>query len=132
MARNTQKACTVSSGSGARVPELVLASGSPRRRKLLAQIGLKFKVVAVDIDETRRPFERAEVYVRRLAHLKALAGYVREGKSAPVLGADTTVVLDNTILGKPANRDEALSMLGTLSGRTHQVLTAVIGACSGL
>ncbi len=125
MGSDTQTSRIVSSGGYGRKAELILASGSPRRRELLAQIGLKFKVLAVDIDETRRSHEQAEAYVRRLARLKALTGYLRVRKSAPVLGADTIVVLGSTILGKPANRDEALSMLEKLSGRTHKVLTAV-------
>ena len=131
MGRDTQTTPLVSSGSHDQRSELILASRSPRRRELLAQIGLKFKVVAVDIDEQRKTHEPAEVYVRRLARLKAQAGYVRTGKSVPVLGADTIVVLDKMILGKPANRDEALSMLENLSGRTHQVLTAVAVLAQG-
>lgn len=112
-------------------PELILASGSPRRHELLTQIGLKFKVVTVDIDETRRSHEPAEAYARRLARHKAQAGLILTGNSLPVLGADTIVLVENEILGKPANENEALSMLETLSGRSHYVLTAVSVVAQG-
>ena len=107
-----------------RSPLVCLASVSPRRHELLAQIGVPHTVVAADIDESVRTGEAPRDYVLRMARQKALT--VRErGETLPVLAADTTVVLDNTIFGKPRDRDEGLAMLGRLSGRTHEVLTAV-------
>ncbi len=104
---------------------LYLASGSPRRRELLTQIGVPFSVVSAPIDETPLPNESAPAYVERLARAKAAAGLASVGGPAVVLGADTAVVLDGRILGKPENREDALAMLADLSGREHQVLTAV-------
>jgi septum formation protein len=103
-----------------------LASGSPRRRELLQQIGVPFRVVAAPIDESACAAETAPAYVLRLAAAKADAGWrTRGADDAPVLAADTAVVLDGRILGKPANRQDAEGMLRQLSGRTHEVLTAV-------
>jgi septum formation protein len=106
---------------------LVLASASPRRRELLAQVGVRHRVLAVDLDESRRPGEPVEDFVQRLALDKALAGWhaLPEVAKRPVLGADTLVVLDGEPLGKPADREDALAMLARLSGRTHEVFTAV-------
>lgn len=105
---------------------LFLASASPRRRELLTQIGVPFKLLPVTLDETPLAAESPEAYVQRLAREKALAGREVTGDdSAGVLGADTTVVVDERILGKPADRAEGLLMLETLSGREHRVLTAV-------
>ena len=105
-------------------PLICLASVSPRRRELLAQIGVPHSVVGADIDETAQIGEAPRDYVLRMARQKALA--VRErGESLPVLAADTTVVLDDIIYGKPRDREDGLAMLGRLSGRTHAVLTAV-------
>ena len=104
---------------------LYLASGSPRRRELLTQIGVPFSVVSAPIDETPLPGESAPAYVERLARAKAAAGLASLAGPAVVLGADTAVVLDGRILGKPENREAALTMLADLSGREHQVLTAV-------
>lgn len=110
---------------------LYLASGSPRRRELLTQIGVPFRVASAPIDETPLPGESAEAYVQRLAKAKAAAGRASlepakmANAGAVVLGADTAVVLDGLILGKPEHRDDALGMLARLSGREHQVLTAV-------
>jgi len=104
---------------------LYLASGSPRRRELLTQIGVPFSVVSAPIDETPLPGESAPAYVERLARAKAAAGLASLAGPAVVLGADTAVVLDGRILGKPENRETALAMLADLSGREHQVLTAV-------
>jgi septum formation protein len=107
-----------------RSPLVCLASVSPRRRELLAQIGVPHRVVGADIDESVGAGEAPRDYVLRMACQKALT--VRErGETLPVLAADTTVVLDNTIFGKPRDRDDGLAMLGRLSGRTHEVLTAV-------
>src|SRR6185369_7940558 len=108
----------------ARPPLVRLASVSPRRRELLTQIGVAHIVTGAHIDESVQPGERPHDYVQRMARTKAQT--VRElDLSLPVLGADTTVVLDGRVFGKPADRADALRMLGLLSGRTHEVLTAV-------
>ena len=106
---------------------LYLASGSPRRRELLTQIAVPFLTQIAPIDENALPGESPIAYVERLARAKAQAGLaaLADTADAVVLGADTAVVLDGRILGKPAGRDEALATLSALSGRTHQVLTAV-------
>lgn len=106
---------------------LYLASGSPRRRELLTQIALPFTTLIAPIDENQLPDETPHAYVERLARAKAQAGLalLEPSTDAVVLGADTAVVLDGRILGKPANRDEAVATLSALSGREHQVLTAV-------
>jgi septum formation protein len=101
-----------------------LASRSPRRRELLAQIGVDFSLVDVQVDETPLPGEAPAGYVLRLAQAKARAG-AASTPGALVLGADTAVVLDDAILGKPADAAEADSFIARLSGRRHQVLTAV-------
>lgn len=112
---------------------LYLASGSPRRRELLAQIGVSFTPLIASIDETPLRDEPAYGYVERLAREKALAGLatLEQANAAVVLGADTAVVLDGRILGKPADRAEGLAMLAALAGREHQVLTAVALAAAG-
>ncbi len=104
-----------------------LASESPRRRELLQQIGVPFRVVGIAVDEAVYPGETPPAYVTRLAAAKADAGWdgSRDANQVPVLAADTAVVLDGKILGKPAHQEEAEEMLGQLSGRTHEVLTAV-------
>jgi septum formation protein len=109
------------------LPQLYLASQSPRRRELLAQIGVVFEVLAVDVDETLDSGEDAGTYVRRVALEKARAGWrgLADGRRRPVLGADTAVVCGPDILGKPRDRTHALDMLQRLSGRTHSVLSAV-------
>jgi septum formation protein len=106
---------------------IYLASGSPRRRELLQQIGVSFRVIGADLDETALQGESAMAYVSRLAQAKATAGWERsrDSNGVPVLAADTAVVLDGTILGKPAGLNDAMGMLLKLSGRTHEVLTAV-------
>lgn len=109
---------------------LFLASGSPRRRELLTQIGVPFSVVSASIDETPLPDEPPAAYVERLAREKARAGREQLLTSSPgaaccVLGADTAVVLDEQILGKPVDEAHALAMLMALSGREHEVLTAI-------
>jgi len=106
---------------------VLLASGSPRRRELLKQIGVAFEVLSVTVDESVLPHEAAEAYVERLARLKAAAGWAARPATAvaPVLAADTTVVLGGRILGKPADAADGQRMLLELSGRSHAVLTAV-------
>lgn len=108
-------------------PQLYLASASPRRRELLAQVGLVPEILVQDIDETQRAGEAPEAYVTRLAREKAQAALrdARRRLPLPVIAADTTVVCAGEVLGKPATFDEARRMLRLLSGRTHQVLTAV-------
>jgi septum formation protein len=106
---------------------LHLASQSPRRRELLARLGLEFGVLDVDVPEQREPGEPPEDYVRRVAREKAGAGLL-EAVAVPgalVLGADTEVVLDDRVFGKPVDADDAASMLRALSGRTHRVISAV-------
>ena len=106
---------------------IFLASGSPRRRDLLQQIGVSFQVIAIELDETARAEEAPLAYVSRLAEAKAAAGWQRSRDlgNAPVLAADTAVVLDGRILGKPGDMKDAIGMLLELSSRTHEVLTAV-------
>jgi septum formation protein len=114
---------------------LILASASPRRRELLTQAGLKFTVAAANLNENLLPDEAAAAYVQRLAEEKAQAVWnAHQSSNTPddplrVLGADTCVVCDGQILGKPADTTDARRMLELLSGRTHAVLTglAVIG-----
>lgn len=106
---------------------IYLASGSPRRRELLQQIGVAFRVIHAELDETALQAEDPLAYVSRLAEAKAAAGWhrSRDLADAPVLAADTAVALEGEILGKPRDRDDAMRMLLALSGRTHEVLTAV-------
>lgn len=105
---------------------LYLASGSPRRAELLAQIGVPFTVLqAPDIDETVNTGEPPGDYVLRMAREKAAAGRAAAPGPEPVLGADTAVVLGERVLGKPADDDQALAMLRDLQGREHRVLSAV-------
>ncbi len=104
---------------------LYLASGSPRRRELLTQLGLQFERLVTDVEELRQPEEAAEAYVRRLASDKARAGVAVAPQDLPVLGADTIVVLNNEVLEKPRDAAHAAQMLSQLSGQTHQVMTAV-------
>ncbi|HEX8851477.1 MAG TPA: Maf family protein [Gemmatimonadaceae bacterium] len=105
-------------------PRVVLASSSPRRRELLALIGISYEVRPADIDESTRDDESPHDYCERLAREKALA-ISRDTRDAVVIGSDTTVVVDGQILGKPENADDARRMLRTLSGRSHTVLTGV-------
>jgi len=116
---------------------IYLASRSPRRRELLSQIGVRYHLLLFrsrpesppDVDETILPNEQPDTYVERVARAKVQAGWrllrLRNLPFAPVLAADTTVALDGQILGKPADRKEAAEMLAALSGRRHEVLTAV-------
>lgn len=119
------------------LPRIYLASRSSRRRELLKQIGVSFEVLllrehwsrASDVDETVHPGETPADYVQRVSHAKAEVGWLRVVQRSlprlPVLAADTTVCIGSRILGKPANRHEAVEMLMALSGREHRVLTAV-------
>ncbi len=109
-------------------PVLILASKSPRRRYLLEQAGLSFSVIPSDIDETTVPLSSPEVYVRVLSEAKA--EYI--AKKHPekwVIGADTIVLKDGAVLGKPGSIDEARSMLNQLSGQPHQVFTGYSILC---
>ncbi len=112
--------------------QLYLASASPRRRELLTRLGLRFERLDAPVDETLLTGEAPFDYVRRLALAKARAGQSlladragSQGPGIPVLGADTTVVLDEAMLGKPRDRAEGLEMLARLSGREHRVLSGV-------
>lgn len=103
---------------------LVLASASPRRKRLLTQVGLPFRAIAADVDENQKGSVDPEAIAPLLAEKKASA--VCQGAGAHwTLGADTMVVLDDVILGKPADRDEASSMLSGLAGREHRVITGI-------
>lgn len=106
---------------------IYLASRSPRRQELLRQVGVRFVVVSADVAEQPRPGQDPADYAGAMALAKARAAHVpaRAAPALPVLGADTDVVIDDEILGKPAGRDEALAMLGRLSDRTHAVFSAV-------
>lgn len=104
---------------------ILLASGSPRRRELLRQLLLNFSVEAADVDESIISGETPRDYVIRLSREKALAGFKRSDGLKPSLGSDTIVLLDGEIFGKPGSRAEAESMLQRLSGRTHEVYSAV-------
>ncbi|VAW99385.1 Septum formation protein Maf [hydrothermal vent metagenome] len=107
--------------------QLYLASKSPRRRQLLEQMGVNFAQINVDVLEDRLHQEKPQDYVSRIALEKARAGsrVTNLDKSIPILGADTIVVIDNQILGKPADFNDAIGVLTQLSGRTHKVLTAI-------
>jgi len=109
-------------------PVIILASKSPRRRYLLEQAGLSFSVVPSDIDETRVPISSPETYVRILSELKADNVSERYPEKW-VIGADTIVLKNGSVLGKPASMDEARTMLKQLSGQTHQVLTGYAICC---
>ena len=106
---------------------LHLASRSPRRSELLARLGFAFGVLELDVPEHRQPGEPPEDYVRRVAREKAGAGLLQvvANPNAIVLGADTEVILGDEVFGKPRDADDAAAMLRRLSGRTHQVISAV-------
>jgi septum formation protein len=109
---------------------IYLASASPRRRELLTQIGVPFQLLEFEVDESVAAGEEPQAYVARVACAKARAGWERRpvgppARDAPVLAADTTVVLDGIILGKPLDGSDAQRMLLALGGRTHEVLTAI-------
>lgn len=108
---------------------LYLASQSPRRRELLGQLGVNFSILDVDVEEVPFPEEAPIDYVQRVARDKALAGWellAREAQAeALVIASDTEVVLDRRVFGKPKDADDAVEMLQVLSGRTHEVISAV-------
>lgn len=109
-------------------PLFILASTSPRRRYLLEQAGLKFSVIPSNIDETKIPLSSPETYVRILSEAKA-DSVSKKYPDKWVIGADTIVLKNGAILGKPGSKDEARAMLKQLSGRTHQVLTGYAIVC---
>jgi septum formation protein len=109
---------------------LILASSSPRRAELLRAAGIEFEVLAADVDETAHDREAPEAYVRRVAEAKARAVATRVSDRL-ILGADTTVVVEDMMLGKPSDDRDARRMLSMLSGRTHDVLTAISIARAG-
>ncbi len=122
----TRSGGTPAAGRGAN--GLILASASPRRRALLEALGLDVQVLAADIDERQLPVETPIDHVQRLAEAKARTIWQRPEVQAgglPVLAADTIVVIDGLVLGKPVDRGDALAMLARLSGRAHRVLTAL-------
>ncbi|NOI59314.1 Maf family protein [Vibrio coralliilyticus] len=104
--------------------KLVLASGSPRRKELLSQLGHSFTVIRTDVEESQSSDENPKQYVARLSKDKALAGLALASE-AVVIGSDTIVVCDNTVLEKPDDLEHAKQMLMSLSDRCHQVMTAV-------
>lgn len=104
---------------------MILASASPRRRQLLGQLGIRHEARPTDILEVPQTGESPERYVHRIAAEKSLAAQGLIGHETPVLAADTEVVLDDDILGKPLDQAHAMAMLARLSGRTHRVLSAV-------
>ena len=119
--------------AGYPVSMLYLASQSPRRAELLARLGPAFEPLALDVPEVRSPGEPAQDYVRRVSAEKARAGLVELGPhpDAVVLSADTEVILDGEVFGKPADAADAAAMLRRLSGRTHEVLSVVTVAAAG-
>jgi septum formation protein len=112
------------SATAVHLPNLLLASSSPRRSEILRLVGWPFQTVAVEVDESIRNGEAADDYVERLARAKAHDAATRHA-NALILAADTTVVVDKQILAKPGDADEARQMLRALQGRWHQVLTGV-------
>ena len=109
-------------------PQIYLASTSPRRRDLLDQLGIRYRTLQVEVDEMLCASELPDAYVMRLARAKAWAGWhhARDPQlTCPALGADTSVVLEGEVLGKPRDRTHGQEMLERLSGRSHQVLTAI-------
>lgn len=111
---------------GTRQLELILASASPRRHELLNQVGISYRVVVSDADESSIAGETPADYVSRVARLKAEAVAALDQTGLPVLAADTAVVIDDEILGKPADQAEARDMLRRLGGRVHEVFSAVV------
>ncbi|WP_455365282.1 Maf family protein [Kaarinaea lacus] len=107
-------------------PQIYLASQSPRRRALIEQLGIRYQALDVEIDESPRPGETPREFVVRVASEKACAGWQMVAEQAiPVVGADTCIVLDQQIIGKPENREQCIDLLKSYSGRAHQVITGV-------
>ncbi len=106
-------------------PSFYLASSSPRRQQLLRDFGYSFLIVKPSIDEAKQPFELPLAYVQRMAVEKSVKGFSMNGCFGPTLGADTVVCLDNQIIGKPQDRSDAKRILSMLSGRVHNVVTAI-------
>ena len=105
---------------------IYLASNSPRRAELLRQIGVEFKVLSVDVDESQQELETPVEYVSRVAKSKAEAGgNILDNSSSPILAADTIIVVGDQIIGKPDSQQHCQCILSRLSGRTHQVLTCL-------
>jgi len=123
-----RKAAIPAAGAVILSPMLYLASKSPRRAELLDRLGLTYRLLDVDVPEVRTPGEGAVDYVRRVARDKARAGWAQVAgePGARALGADTEVVLDEDVFGKPADAADARAMLRRLSGREHVVLSAVV------
>jgi len=107
------------------LPQLILASKSPRRKELLAQLGYQFTSLSADIDESVKYNEPAEQYVVRLAIEKAIFIAKNQPETTLILGSDTSVVFENHILGKPVDLDDCLNQLSMLSNKQHQVITAI-------
>jgi len=107
------------------MPRIILASASPRRQELLKQIKIAHQVQIVEIDETPKPNENPADYVQRLAFEKATACRKKFNPKLPILAADTSVIFNHKILGKPENESDAKAMLQQLSGNTHEVFTAI-------
>jgi septum formation protein len=105
--------------------QIILASASPRRRELLEQIGVSYLVTPVDLDETPLACESPLAYVQRIAAEKSALCLMQSTENLPVLAADTAVISNGRILGKPKDQADCLTMLGLLSGTTHQVYSAV-------
>jgi len=105
--------------------KVVLASASPRRKELLQLIGLSPEVIAPDIEETVLPDEGIDAFLRRVAIAKGIAVYKKRFFHSLIVSADTVVLLDGALIGKPSGRDDAFSMLARLSGRSHEVLTGL-------
>ena len=105
--------------------QLILASASPRRKELLDQIKVSYEIYPVNLDETPLPNEKPLAYVQRLAAEKSAACVAQLKTQLPVLAADTSVILGDLIMGKPQNQKDAVEMLTQLSGKTHQVFSAI-------
>lgn len=115
--------------------KIYLASASPRRRQLLEQIGIEFELLIPNVDETPLPDEKANDYVARVAELKATTANQMvkdDNKDRPILAADTSVINDGVILGKPKDKADCMRMLKSLSGKTHQVKTAISAVYQGI
>ena len=109
---------------------IYLASTSPRRRELLAQLAVDFDVIGIDIDETPFVDEKPDAYVQRMAVEKSKAGWAKcKSEQSIVIAADTSVIIDQQILGKPDSPQQAEQMLRALSGRSHQVMSSVAVIC---